>query len=107
MATDEERTPRWTLLLAGLVLISALRPRSAPAPVQAAAPPTLAAGTVRELRRVPGLGDRRALALVDARWSRARGDPPLYLGDVAGVGPVSEAQVALWLAAAGAASALR
>jgi hypothetical protein len=56
---------------------------------------------------VPGLGERRALALVDARWARSRDDPPLYLGDVPGVGPVSETQVALWLAAAGVAGVAR
>jgi len=105
--TNDARPPLWTLALAGLLLASALRPRAPPVPAEPVRPPTLSAGTACELRRVPGLGERRALALVDARWGRARADPPLYLGDVPGVGPGSETQVALWLAAAGAASALR
>ena len=100
----------WTFALAGLVLASALRPRAPPGPPASedlARPASLDVGLARELRRVPGLGERRALALVDARWGRSRADPPLFLGDVPGVGPVSEARVALWLAAAGAASAMR
>lgn len=110
METDEQRHPLWILALAGLLLSSALRPRAPPAstlPEASARPAALHAGAARELRRVPGLGERRALALVDARWDRSRADPPLLLGDVPGVGPVSEALVALWLAAAGAASAVR
>lgn len=98
--------PLWGLILGAGLLAAALAPR-APAPTPDHAPRTvasLAAGTARELRAVPGLGERRALALVDARWRRSGVDPPLLLGDVAGVGPVSEAQVALWLALAAAVS---
>ena len=95
--------PSWALGLALGLLAAGLAgrgegrrdgPGAAPGGV-----PDLARGTARELRGVPGLGERRALALVDARWRRGPGDPPLLLGDVPGVGPAGEAAVAAWLAA--------
>jgi hypothetical protein len=96
------REPVWGLILGGGLLAAALAPRAPPeareVPPQAST--SLATGTARELRAVPGLGERRALALVDARWRRSGADPPLFLGDIAGVGPASEVQVALWLALA-------
>lgn len=103
-----DREPVWGLALAGVLLAGALAPRATPrGPDRAALPPSLATATARELRAVPGLGERRALALVDARWKRPAGAPPLLLGDVPGVGPVSEGQVALWLSLARAAVAPR
>lgn len=102
------RDAPWAQGLAGAVLVAALLPRGpASAPAVQAPAPALESAAPRELRGVPGLGERRALALVDARWRRGRADPPLFLGDVVGVGPVSEEQVARWLAALGASSAPR
>lgn len=96
-----ERDPTWALGLGlGLLaaaLVPAERPRRDPPAAQPPAP-DLTHASARELRRVPGLGERRALALVDARWRRGPEDPPLLLGDVPGIGPASEAAVAAWLA---------
>jgi hypothetical protein len=95
----EQRIPLWSVALAGGLLACALREsrRAAPQPPAPAAQ-RLHAGSLshlaaRELRALPGLGERRALALVDARWERAPGDPPLFLGDLPGIGGVVESAV--------------
>jgi hypothetical protein len=55
----------------------------------------------RELRRLPGIGDQRALALARARWqSGARA----VFGDLdaqPGIGPITAGRVAAWLREAG------
>jgi hypothetical protein len=98
----EERAPRipfWSLALAGWMLAAALREaREAASSARDSSTPLLdqdALGhlSARELRALPGLGDKRSLALVDARWERAPGDPPLLLGDLAGIGGVVESAV--------------
>jgi len=94
-----ERDPLWATGLGLGILAAALVPARTPdPPAPRPGAPDLAHASARELRAVPGLGERRALALVDARWRRGPGDPPLFLGDVPGIGPASEAAVAGWLA---------
>ena len=105
-AADPSPAPAWAFLLAGALLASWLAPRAAPGVQRPAAREVrLEDATVRELRTVPGLGETRALALVEARWRRAHGDPPLFLRDVPGVGPVSAETARAWLAGPAARSA--
>src|SRR5688572_6693500 len=92
-------TPGWALALVGALAASWLedgRGEPAAAP-RAATAFALERANARELRAVPGLGETRALALIEARWERGPDDPPLLLGDVAGVGPAIEAAVRAWL----------
>jgi hypothetical protein len=56
---------------------------------------------VRDLRRLPGIGARRALDVVAARRAHDPDGPPLRWSDVPGIGPVTEQRVTLWLARAG------
>ena len=95
----EQRIPLWSLALAGWIVAAAVRERAAareretgprPEPLH---PRALSQLSARELRVLPGLGEKRSLALVDARWERAPGDPPLFLGDLAGIGGVVESAV--------------
>jgi hypothetical protein len=55
----------------------------------------------RELRRLPGIGDQRALALARARWQS--GAPAVFsdLDAQPGIGPITAGRVAAWLRAAG------
>ena len=95
----EQRIPLWSLALAGGILVCAQREaRRAAQQAPATNFQQLHAGSLshlsaRELRALPGLGERRSLALVDARWRRAPGDPPLFLGDLPGIGGVVESAV--------------
>lgn len=95
----EQRIPLWSIALAGGMLACALREaRRSSEQASVPVPPRLDAGSLshlsaRELRALPGLGERRSLALVDARWQRAPGDPPLLLGDLPGIGNVVESAV--------------
>jgi len=106
----ERPIPLWALALAGWMLAAALRERSTvterePAPpVRLVHPGALGHLSARELRALPGLGEKRALALVDARWERSPGDPPLLLGDLAGIGGVVESAVRAALLSNGALS---
>ena len=109
MALQERREPIWLLFLLGWVAADAARlglPSSDPPAVVPAEPavPDLGRMSPRELRRVPGIGERRALAIAQARWEHA-GPGPLLLGDVPGIGPATLEGVRAWLAANGAAPA--
>lgn len=53
----------------------------------------------RELRRLPGIGESRAIAIARLRWQR--GGEPLFLGDVPGIGESTVAEVRAWLEARG------
>ena len=55
---------------------------------------------VRDLRRLPGLGHRRATAAAEARWRAAPGEE-LRWRDVRGIGEVTEAWVTEALEAEG------
>jgi hypothetical protein len=104
----EQRIPLWSLVLAGWIVASAAREsaavkeRETSSPARPLHPRALGQLSARELRVLPGLGEKRALAVVDARWERAPGDPPLYLGDLAGIGGVVESAVRSVLLAQGA-----
>ncbi len=55
----------------------------------------------RELRSIPGIGERRAVAIASAAWAsgaRAPGGGPLRVEEVHGVGPRSAERIAAWLA---------
>jgi len=89
--------PLWALVLAGAVgaraglgLLATVAP---PPPDEAPVDPAevLRHGPARALRTLPGLGEGRARALVEARWRRAPADPPLLLRDLPGIGPAVEA----------------
>jgi hypothetical protein len=98
-AAREQRIPLWSLVLAGWIVAAAVREgteaeeRETAPPAQPLHPRSLGEPSARELRVLPGLGEKRALAVVDARWERAPGDPPLLLGDLAGIGGVVESAV--------------
>jgi hypothetical protein len=89
----------WSLVLAGWIAAAAVREstevkeRETAPQAQPLHPRALSQLSARELRVLPGLGEKRSLALVDARWERAPGDPPLLLGDLAGIGGVVESAV--------------
>lgn len=52
----------------------------------------------RELRGIPGVGDRRAVDLARARWLHDPARGPFRPSDVPGIGPRTERAVAAWLA---------
>ncbi len=107
MESAEERrgTALWLLLVAGFLAGGAAqggggRASEVPEPGGRATPSfDLAKASARELRRLPGIGAELAVALVEARWERGPGDPPLMLADVPGIGPWLEGRVRAWLEA--------
>jgi len=54
--------------------------------------------SARELRVLPGIGARRALSIVAARWRHDGSRTPFTWKDVPGVGPRTERKVQDWLA---------
>jgi len=54
--------------------------------------------TPRELRRLPGVGQRRAIAIAQERWRRAGESGGMRLRDVSGIGPATERRIHEWLA---------
>ena len=89
----------WALLLLGVASVAAaghlgwlpLAGVAAPAP---RAPATeLESMSPRELRRLPGLGEVRALALANDRWRRRGSGEPLRLETLPGIGPVTALRV--------------
>jgi hypothetical protein len=54
---------------------------------------SLESDSVRELRRLPGVGETRALAIAEARWECRVSGRPLVLEDVPGIGPQTAASV--------------
>lgn len=54
-------------------------------------------GSPRDLRRLPAIGEARAIAIARERWAR-RGDPSFALDDVRGIGPVTIERIEAWLA---------
>jgi hypothetical protein len=102
------REPAWAWWLAGLLAyVCAGRP--------AWSPPALAAGdlerwaprddprrmAVRDLRRLPGVGDRRAAAAAEARWRQRADGGALAWSDVPGIGAITAARVEAWQRAQG------
>ena len=103
---DPQREPAWAWLLAGLTAALAWRE------ARAAEPPALSPGALRrweleldparmaprELRRLPGLGERRAVAAAEARFAHDPAAGPLRWTDVPGIGETTAARIAAWLA---------
>jgi DNA uptake protein ComE-like DNA-binding protein len=73
--------------------------RSPPASeVQASAgprrsPPDPERASARELRRLPGIGETRALEIVRDRWARRATGAPLEWASIRGVGPLTERRI--------------
>lgn len=86
---------------------------STPPPQAAAAPPAardvaasgalaeLCALSPRELRQIPTIGDRRAVAIARRSWELVGAGEPLALTDLPGIGPKTAAAVEAWLRARG------
>lgn len=113
------REPTWLLFLAGWLFASAVfgtlrraaggggeswpladLPPGPPLVDELRAGPAevdLARAPPRVLRRLPGVGVRRAAEVAELRWSRPPG-APLELQAVHGIGPRTEARVRAWLA---------
>jgi hypothetical protein len=103
--------PAWLLVLAGwLTADAALALRTGAEPFRIApgvpggtagvrdASGFLASASPRELRQLPGLGERRATASARERWRRGHAAGPPPLEDIAGIGPTIAARVARALA---------
>lgn len=76
-----------------LELLAAPRPRLEPAAeaflaARRAGARGLELDCARELERLPGVGEVRALAIAHARWAARHEDRAFVLDDVAGIGPV-------------------
>ena len=91
----------WGWLIIGVLSVSMIRSSGerAPVPAQTAVqgleqhPIDLSTATVRELRRLPSIGNRRAVQVTRARWEHDLNDGTLSLGDLPGIGPVTEERV--------------
>jgi MYXO-CTERM domain-containing protein len=107
---DATREPAWAWALAGLVGFFAWR-EAGPVPEG----PLVSAGdlerwaprddparmTVRDLRRLPGVGERRATAAAQARWTHDPAAGALAWIDVTGIGEITAAGIGAWLAERG------
>ena len=99
------RTPLWIAFLTGWLLVRAtagLRAeRACPALSDYVQPSSNPASmSTRELRRLPGLGERRAQAVFEARRmqrDRGRSLALLSWSDVHGIGPRTEARLNAWM----------
>jgi hypothetical protein len=49
--------------------------------------------SLRDLRTLPGVGERRALQIARARWAWAGSPDPLFLDQIPGIGPKTAAAV--------------
>ena len=93
--------PRWAWVGLGFLLVRAAlgiagaRATPPPGPRVVAPPPDLSVLSARELRRIPGIGPRRALAIVRARWEAA--PEGFSLRSVPGIGPALERRVIEWI----------
>lgn len=54
--------------------------------------------STRELRRIPGVGQVRALAIARERWRSERAGEEFVLLDVSGIGPSIAGQIRAWKA---------
>jgi len=94
------------LLWIGAQLAERLRGEAAiarPPWVRVGAPVDWRRSGVRELRRLPGIGRRRAFAIVTTRWKWEESDLR-RLSDVPGIGEITEAKVRAWARARGVAA---
>ena len=110
---ETPREPAWAWLLAGLLAALTWREARAPPPPDLpegaeerwALEPDPARMAPRELRRLPGLGERRAIAAAQARFAHEPAAGRLEWSDVPGIGEETAAKVAAWLAEHGQAGA--
>jgi len=90
-----------TLLIEDVERASLRAPRAAThMALPDAAIPSFERMTVRDLRRLPGIGDARAVAIARARWERGLRGGPHALEEVAGIGPATIAGIEAWFAEA-------
>jgi len=108
--------PLWAWAVVGWLAVQTVLARldvlaPGPAARDVAAPSaSLAEMAPRDLRRLPGIGERRAVDVARARWEFDGGSgpvpapqrDPLRLHDVRGIGPVTAERARLWLAEHGA-----
>ncbi len=102
---DPPPEPAWAWLLAGLCASLAWHEARAPEPPPL--PPDAlrrweldadpARMSPRELRRLPGLGERRAVAAAQARFEHDPAQGPLPWTAVPGIGETTAGKVAAWL----------
>lgn len=91
----------WAWLVIGLLAVAMVREGSVTVPTPEvgavdrlrARPIELKTATVRELRRLPGIGNRRAVQISRARWAHDPVKGVLELDDLPGIGPMTRARV--------------
>ncbi len=106
-AKGAARQPVWAWLVAGILggsLVARNQERAPRVPPACASELSATAldleqAGVRALRRLPAIGDRRANAIVRARWEHDPADGPLLLDGVRGIGDVTRDGVAAALGA--------
>jgi hypothetical protein len=108
LADARRDEPLWVLLLVGWLATETVldRRRAQPTAATAAleqfsdrpARPDPTRAPPRELRRLPGIGEARALAIARARWERGADGGELRLEDVPGIGPLTARNVERFLA---------
>ena len=100
------RAPAFAFAILGVLVVASASRAERPPPelLRAAAAARTTAATLdpgrmgaRELRRLPGVGERLSLAILRARRALPSG-APLILDDVGGIGPKTVARVDAWLA---------
>jgi len=96
------------LLTASLLEPSTARPEGARIPASeripegfGTLPERLEDWSPRELRRLPGIGETRALAITQARFERGLCTGPEALDPVPGIGPRTVEAIRAWLAQRG------
>jgi hypothetical protein len=98
--------PVWLLALMGWLAADAVAASLFRGGIEVAESPLpeISRMSPRQLRRLPGIGEGRAVAIARARWEQGWKPGPLLLSDVPGVGPHTQEQVRSWLEAAGSAT---
>lgn len=101
METTSQAGP-WAALCLGWLLGARVLPGRTPLepslpPFEALAPDLVGAAP-RALRRVPGVGERRALELARARWAHDPSTGPFDPEVARGVGPATARALSVWLA---------
>ena len=104
---DLNPLPAWLCLFAGWLLAStqlgSRRPHPLdlasriPAPLRAAPSPDPDRMPPRDLRRLPGIGERRALAIARARWDQGLRGGPESWDAIPGIGPETVRRVRAFL----------
>ena len=91
----------WLWLVIGLLAVAMAREGAVTEPPTeigaaeglTARPIDLKTATVRELRGLPGIGNRRAVQISRARWEHDPETGVLELDDLPGIGPITRARV--------------